>query len=139
MACDLQGTLGNEQKMKIATKIWRFDANELIFDECPFIVGMAGSINEMMEIVDFFHSPDVYKRPPPMRMSVGLVLTAKGQLFHFSQPHKWMAVQEKFHAVGSGSLVALGAMHSGATPKEAVLAATKVDPMTGMGTKVLKF
>lgn len=138
MACDLQATLGMSQKMKLSTKIWRFEPN-LVFDECEYLVGICGSVNEMMDIVDFFSHPDVYTKPPKIQDSGGLVLTQKGEIYYFSQPHKWMKIKEKHHSIGSGSSTALGALLVGAEPKEAIVAASKVDPLTGMGVKVFKF
>lgn len=138
MACDLQGTLQGVQTLKLHTKIWKFPPNA-IYGDGEFIVGMAGSADEMIEMVDFLANPEGWKNPPRIRHTSGLVVTAKKQIFYFANPVKWIAVKEKHYAIGSGGPVALGALHAGASPKEAILAATKVDPMTGMGVKVLKF
>jgi ATP-dependent protease HslVU (ClpYQ) peptidase subunit len=56
----------------------------------------------------------------------------------FDNPSSWMKIDEPFFAIGSGSTTALGAMHAGATTAQAIKAATKVDPFTGMGVKTLK-
>lgn len=45
-------------------------------------------------------------------------------------------VEDPFMAWGSGAMYALGAMHAGADPKSAVLAATRFDPRTGCGVDV---
>ncbi len=139
MACDLQGTLQGTHKFRINTKIFKFNPNEFIYNKGKFIVGFAGSTDEFMEIVDFYNFPEAYKRPPAQRNTGGLVLTEYGEIFYFSNPVKWLRVKDKIHAIGSGSLTALGALKVGASPKEAVLAASQVDPFTGLGTKVLKF
>lgn len=125
--------------MKINTKIWKFEPSESIYEHGKFIVGMAGSVNEMMDIVDFFSHPTAYKTPPRLRDSQGMVLTESGEIFYFSNPVKWMLIKEKYHAIGSGCLTALGALAVGASPKDAVKAAMNVDPLTGMGTRVLHF
>jgi hypothetical protein len=44
-------------------------------------------------------------------------------------------VNEPFFAIGSGAPFAQTSMLLGWTPKEAIAAATKLDPMTGMGIK----
>ena len=48
-------------------------------------------------------------------------------------------MDEPTYAIGSGMHYALGALKTGATPKEAVVAASKLDPMTGLGVKVMEF
>lgn len=140
MACDLQGTLGTQHKMKMGTKVHYIKAHELVCDT-DFIVGLAGESAMCIDLIDFFRYPETYGKPPviPRGTMTGLVLSPKGEIFHFTHPARWVRIMEKVFAVGSGSLAALGALHAGASPKDAVLAASKVDPFTGMGTKVLKF
>tara|TARA_Y100000310_G_scaffold294897_1_gene325752 strand:- start:149 stop:619 length:471 start_codon:yes stop_codon:yes gene_type:complete len=55
----------------------------------------------------------------------------KQGLYEVNRYFKLIEVREKFHAVGSGAAVALGAMHMKATPTEAVQIAKKVDLYTG--------
>lgn len=138
MACDLQMTLNMTTKTKAKTKIFKIDPHEMHFHE-PFIIGFCGSASEIIDVVDFYERPEIYERLPRTKNLSGLVLTESGKIFQFDSPGKWLAVDGPYAAMGSGSNVALGALHMGATPKEAVLAASKVDPFTGMGTKVLRF
>lgn len=123
----------------MSTKIHRCKANEMTYEHSDFIIGMAGPSDLCLEISDFFQYPETYGKPPkiPKDALYGLVVTDEG-IFHFTNPGKWLRVQDKYFAIGSGSLTALGALSVGATPKQAVLAASKIDPFTGMGTKVLK-
>jgi ATP-dependent protease HslVU (ClpYQ) peptidase subunit len=134
MACDLQMTLSGTQKTKCKTKVFQFDPIEDFCPE-PFMVGFAGDASEIMDAVDFFTHPEIYKKPPNTKGLVGLTLTKSGKIFQFSHPAKWVRVDAKCAAIGSGAMIALGAMHSGATPKQAIKAASELDPFTGMGIK----
>jgi ATP-dependent protease HslVU (ClpYQ) peptidase subunit len=140
MACDLQGTMGQQQKMKMDTKIHHIPQNDLIYPDGEFLLGLAGQADICIELADFFKYPETYERAPRIRQGdiIGLILTDKGHLFTFTNPAKWLAIKDPFFAIGSGALTALGALHAGASPRDAVKAAMKIDPFTGMGTKVLK-
>lgn len=138
MACDLQMTLNMTTKSKAKTKIFKINAHEMHFPE-NFIIGFCGLASEIIDVVDFYECPEVYEKMPRTKNLSGLVLTESGKIYQFDTPSKWLLVDDKYAAAGSGANVALGALHMGATPKEAVLAASKVDPFTGMGTKVLSF
>lgn len=126
-------------KTKCRTKVYKFDPHELHFPVEPFMIGFCGTASEIVDIVDYYMSPEGYKDVPRTRNLSGLVLTESGKIFQFDNPGKWIAVDAPFAAMGSGANTALGAMHMGATPKEAILAATKVDPFTGMGVKEVSF
>ena len=138
MACDLQFTLHGSMKTKGKTKCYKFNPHEMHFDLEPFIVGFCGAASEIIDIVDFYSQPEVYKSMPRTKNLSGLVLTASGKIFQFDQPAKWLIVDAPFAAMGSGAQAAYGALHMGASPKEAVQAAMKIDPFTGMGIKVFK-
>lgn len=138
MACDLQITSG-DVRFKAKTKIYRVDPHEMHYNKEPFIIGFAGDSSNIIEVVDFYYRPDLYKKIPRLHNVFGLVLTESGVIYQFSRPGVWRLLDQQFASVGSGAAIALGALHMGATPKEAIQAATKVDIYTGMGTKVLKF
>ena len=138
MACDLQMTLGIGTKVKTKTKIFYIPAHELHHPE-DFLVGFAGTASDIIDVVDYYMNPELYKSIPRTKGLSGLILTKSKQIYMFDTPGKWLAVTSPYHAIGSGNHAALGAMSVGASPKDAVLAATKVDPFTGMGTKVLTF
>jgi len=139
MACDLQMTISGSLKMKCKTKIFKIAPNELHFPIESFLIGFCGSVGDMIDVVDYYERPELYKGIPRVRNLSGLVLTESGSIFHFDSPGKWMAIDSIYASMGSGSLTAMGALAMGATPKQAVQAAMKVDPFTGMGTKTLKF
>jgi len=139
MACDLQMTTDGVLKSKCKTKIFKFASGKDHFCPEPFLAGFAGNAMDIMTVVDFYHNPELYDRAPKTKNFSGLILTQSGRIFIFyDSPGNWLTVDSKYHSIGSGSLTALGAMHMGATPKQAVQAAMKVDPLTGMGTKVIK-
>lgn len=137
MACDRQLSINGQLKFKGMTKIYKINAHEL---HCPeaFIIGFAGSASEIIDVVDYYERPEIYKNFPRTRNLSGLILTQSGKIFNFDTPSKWLEIPDKFAAVGSGSPAAYGALHMGASPREAVIAASKVDPLTGMGVKVLR-
>jgi hypothetical protein len=103
------------------------------------MIGFSGSASQIAYAAAFFSNPDGHKNAPRLRGLWGLVLTEKGRLFVFDDLTSWLAVDQPFYAIGSGSPFALGALSQGASPKEAVLAATKHDPFTGMGVKEYSF
>lgn len=137
MVCDLQGTIGGDTIIKVSTKMWRYDDGNYYPD--PFIVGMAGLLDETMEVADYFRNPQDYMRPPRVKNVTGLVLTAAGGLYYFSDYRKWITLKgKKYHAIGSGASAALGALTVGASPADAVKAAITIDPYSGQGIKTLK-
>lgn len=140
MACDLQFTnTATGNKWKGHTKVYKFQPHENTYPVCEFIVGFAGAASEIVTIAEFFSVPDNFSKPPKVGKCLGLVLTAKKQIFMFTDYCKWLAVKEPYHAIGSGSEYALGAMASGMSPKEAVKIAMKHDSYTGMGIKTINF
>ena len=128
-------TLSGTQKTKCASKVFHIKPS----DGEDFYVGFAGDASEIIDVVDFFEHPEVYKRAPKLRNTIGLVLTETGKIFTFQSPTNWVEVKEKYFSIGSGAMPALGAMHVGATPKQAVEAACKLDPFSGMGVKTFNF
>ena len=141
MACDLQGTIGDSQKLKMNTKIYKYEPHPLTYNKCRYMVGFAGSVDDIITMADFFYNPEAYEGQQ-IKLGTGiqgLVLTEKGDMFYMTSPEKWMLLKDDVFAIGTGANVALGALNVGATPREAVKAAMKVDPYTGLGVKVYKF
>lgn len=139
MACDLQGTIGEQQKLKMHTKIYKFNPHPLTYPKCRFMIGFAGSVDDIITVSDFFYNPEGYADSKHSGSVQGLVLTEKGEMFYMTTPDKWLKLKDKVFAIGTGATTALGALNVGASPKEAVLAACKVDPFSGMGVKTFKF
>ncbi len=140
MACDLQFTnLNTGMKFKGKTKIYKFNANPLTYNDCDFMVGFAGSASDVIAVAEFFSMPEAFDKPPKVSGMGGLVLTQKGDIFTFDHYSKWLMVNQEYMSIGSGSLVALGAVAAGSSPKEAIKIASKLDAYTGMGIKVLRW
>lgn len=134
IAGDRQATHSGGMKFKIKTKILTFHSS---IYPVPFHVGLCGNLENFPEICNYFQYPEEYKKPPKITGTEGVVLTEKGELFMFFKPGMWMKLDQPFYAVGSGMHFAMGAMEQGASPYEAVKAASKLDPNTGMGvTKI---
>jgi hypothetical protein len=131
-------TYSGSIKWKCKTKIFKFNAHPDIFPD-DFMVGFAGTGNDLITAAEFFSIPDSFKRVPNLKGLHGLVLTVKGDIFIFDQLDKWMLVSEPHASIGSGSMFALGAMEAGGSVKDAIKAATKLDPFTGLGVKVLSW
>lgn len=138
MCGDLQFTVQGVMKTKGRTKIFRVAPHELHHHE-EFFIGFCGIASDFIDVIDYYQNPEFYKTIPKTRGLGGLILTKSGKIFQFDDPGKWLAVAGKYAAIGSGAPAAYGALLMGATPKEAVLAASKVCPFTGMGTTLLKF
>lgn len=138
IACSREAMVGdlqyndeiNSTRWKGAPKIYRFRASRVC--DVDFIAGFAGAADYLIQHVDYFGNPEVFS-PPEEHEGRGLVLTAKGDIFMFSNCLKWLKVRQPFAAIGSGANIALGAMASGKTPKEAVKIASKIDLYTGLG------
>lgn len=125
-------------KFKGAPKIIKVPAHEAHWTDGDFLMGFAGVAEEMISLMDFYLNPEAYGgRLPRTRETKGLILTKKG-IFTFDNPSSWLKIDGPFYSIGSGSPSALGAMHAGATTVQAIKAASKVDPYTGLGVKTLK-
>ena len=135
MACDRQFTYADVSKFKGKTKIFKVNSPKF---EWPFLIGFSGNADQFMQVLDFLESPED-ERMPRVRGVTGLVLTATKKIYTFGNTGDWIQIDQPYFSIGSGSLTALGALHAGASPLEAVKAASKVDPFTGMGFRTLKF
>lgn len=137
IACDLQVSWNGGYKYRVSTKIFGLDKNKYIPE--PFYVGYAGQVADAQRMIEWLRNPDEVRRPRKFEGSL-LVLTEKSriiQIYH-PDPDAWIEVNEPFFSIGSGANFAQAAMLVGATPKDAVLAASKLDPHTGMGVKTFE-
>lgn len=67
-----------------------------------------------------------------------LMLNEAGELFLFdSSPWASGPIRSKFYAIGTGAEYAMGAMAAGASAKEAVKIACKLDPHSGLPVRTL--
>lgn len=93
------------------------------------LMGFFGESSPALLFLDWYGSgkpvPDVFG---DMNADFGVLIYSKHGLFEadaYCRPEK---VIEKFWACGSGSKAALGALHMGASARQAVAIACKIDP-----------
>jgi len=101
-----------------------------VFKHKGACIGIAGSYIECMEFVRWWKA-GAKDEPPEMQEVDALVLTKDGRILMFNQHTAFFELEDEFAAIGSGGAAALGAMHHGASPKEAIIIAGRVDPSTG--------
>lgn len=137
IACDLQATHQSGFKFRVKSKVFRFE-NPLFYPK-PFYVGYAGDLDQVAELLPYLENTDIAAKRPKVKSVEFVVLTEDKKIYTFIDPHKWILVDEPYYAIGSGMCFAMGAFKMGATPKEAVQAASKCDPNSGLGVKVFSF
>lgn len=131
IAGDRQATHSAGMVFRLKTKLHKFAPTA--FYPTEFYVGLAGNLDDFSDVLSFFQSPEGYKKAPRLKGGEGLILGGDGKIWTFSRADVWIPVDQKFYAIGSGMLYAMGAMENGATPTDAVKAACKFDPGSGMG------
>ena len=101
------------------------------------LVGTAGDFPRCSEFIAWLRAGKPGDDLPKMKNVVALVLDKSGIHAYDGSctPYK---IIDPFAAVGSGDMAALAAMHMGASPKEAVRVAAKVDSHTGGRVQSLK-
>lgn len=133
MAADSRVTIHTEEGGARVTRCIK------IFRRRDAVIGLAGESEPGLVFLDWYGTG----KPAPAVLIdaeadfTALVLTAKG-LFEFGKYCMPEKILDKFWAVGSGSKVALGAMHMGASAERAVEIACLVDPYTAAPISVLK-
>lgn len=124
MAADSRATACNGSISRM-TKLFRVRGD---------IVGFAGEASSALVFHDWYKRPDRKDIPQALRDGSAdfsaLVLTSKG-LLEYDKWCRAMTVEDEFYAIGSGTLAALGAMHQGATARQAVAIACRIDPHSG--------
>lgn len=101
-----------------------------VFKHKGSIVGVAGTYANCMDFVRWWKG-GTQGEAPDMEDVDALVLTADGRILCFNHHRSFFEINDRFSAIGSGAHAALGAMHAGADPAEAITIASKVDPNTG--------
>ena len=93
-------------------------------------IGIAGTYADCIRFIRWYKSG--MKEPLKKVGDVSaLLLSDEGNIFYFDGEAQSYRVTDKFMAIGSGASAAMGAMHMGATPQQAVKVASKVDAYTG--------
>ena len=124
MAADSRGTFG--QQPYHCAKIYRTRAG---------IVGMAGDASACLAFAQHFDGVEVPDEH--LKGAAALVLCAEGIVL-YDESARGERVQEPFFAIGSGAPVALGAMHMGATAREAARAACRWNNDCGLPVVALR-
>lgn len=138
IACDLQFTHATGIKFKGHTKIIQIDEKlcNTLFGCDKAYVGFCGNADIWGNVVQWLSNPD--GKPPKCKQIEMVLLTEKGQIYHGTDLTNWMSLNLDKFAIGSGMHLALAAMESGKTPRQAITVASKYDPNTGMGVKEYK-
>lgn len=133
LATDLQFTYGTQKmKGKCKTVVLEGDKAKALLNTSRAIIGFSGLASQFSEFIAWCLS-DELKKPPKLKKIELLALTKEGKIYHGEGPTHWMHVDQPFFAIGSGSHFAMGALQHGASPLEAVKAASKHCAQTGMG------
>lgn len=118
-------------------------SNKIIRHE-DFLIGRSGAFSETAALLEWFkNGADVTKFPNrerELKNSCLLVIDINGCIYKYlsSSPYPLTLPPQKI-AIGSGSEIAITAMHLGKTAKEAVLIASELDTHTGNGVDILEF
>lgn len=121
MACDSYLTDGNT-----------IQSVRKVFKRKGHLVGIAGDYAECMEFVRWWLKGKHERGYTGTMEEVEvLILTSSGKILHYSGCSNPFELDDQFAAIGSGATAAMGALHVGATPAQAVTAASKVDVNTG--------
>mgnify|MGYP000876431079 CR=1 FL=1 len=95
------------------------------------IVAICGEAQDAARAFEWFESGCPDERPAGLADSIsGLFLREDQSVLSFDHKLIFMAIEADFHAYGSGSKVATGAMEMGATAAQAVAIACKYDAYT---------
>ena len=124
MADDCQTTAGGGQIVSLtAPKCYSHNGN---------VLGVSGLVGDNLKILEWFLDGMKTSHPKIDEDSEGLIINADGEMYGLWE-NQFMTRLEgcEFYAIGSGSPIALGAMHMGATAIEAVEAAIEYDIYTG--------
>lgn len=139
IACDLQITYRDTQKLKCDTKISKIEGTIVknLFGADQAFIGYCGNTNDWGNVLSWLHEPT--EKIPKIRGLELLVLTNKKTIWHSDNFNNWTEFKEPFAAIGSGMTYAVGALASGKEPIEACKVASKFDIRTGMGFKTYSF
>lgn len=100
------------------------------------IVGVAGSMSAAMAFVAWLKDQTV--TPPDMTDVEALLLTPKGEILCYDESLTPFKIKDRFSAIGSGAAAALGALHAGVSPTQAVRIAAKIDCGTGGRVRTMR-
>lgn len=122
---------GTERSLRPATKM--IVKNKTIY-------ALAGTYGILNDLIDWVESGAIRENVPfsDMDWKWTMLVLRKGSIWQVSSELPGLLQEGGFpFAIGSGSEFALGAMHAGATPLEAIRIASKLDIYTGGPLDVL--
>lgn len=124
IAGDSQSTGGGNLIISLATpKCFSKDGN---------LLGVCGLFGDNLKIIKWFHGGMEGDVPEINEDSEAIIVTANGDLFGFWENQTMTKLGGlDFYAIGSGSPIAFGALHMGATAIQAVEAAIAHDVYSG--------
>lgn len=136
IACDRQFTHAGGYKFKGVTKVYEVPEEVCsdLYNHKNAYIGFAGDAGTIGDYVRWLYTQD--GKPPRTGNRIEmLMLNNRREIYYSHNGVNWLNINEPFCAIGSGMHFALGALQTGATPLEAVKAASKLDPATGLGFK----
>jgi hypothetical protein len=101
---------------------------EHIFSAKKAIIGGAGDASSLGNAWEWLTDPS--QKPPRLKNSVEFVALTSNGLYTSFNLINWIAVDQKYYAIGSGMNFAAGALASGKSAVKAVEIAMKWDPST---------
>jgi hypothetical protein len=94
------------------------------------VLGIAGDFNQALALIDFVCGRS--ESPPDFSgADVTVLQLRRDGIWTYDNSARPIRVDLPFFAVGSGGDIALGAMHMGAAPEQAVKAAIRFDVFSG--------
>lgn len=114
MACDSACHVGSVRVHSIQ-KIWKVRGH---------LIGCAGNLVDMHTFRKWFEAGAWEDKYPKMKELDALVVTPEGKVVTYENgaPHA-IEIEDEYISIGTGSPIALGALHAGATAAEAIEAA----------------
>lgn len=102
-----------------ATKLYKKDGR---------IIGICGHVTQALVFVDWYF--DRHQRQPSIanENEWEAIVMSKDGLEYWDASLRPVPIKDKFHAIGSGAELAMGAMEAGKNAKQAVLIACRRDP-----------
>lgn len=103
------------------------------------LVGGCGSLGAVLRFCEWFKAgADEGNRPRVDDDFDTITIAPNGRVTWYSHELIPTEFRAPFHAVGSGAQVALGALHMGASAKQAVQVAMRVDKHSGGSVRTLR-
>jgi ATP-dependent HslUV protease subunit HslV len=106
------------------------------------LVAVCGDFTAVAVLIEWARSGFDPRQKPKMKKDASFEMVAvdkKGVIQSFEESLTPVILDDKMYAAGSGKNFAFGAMHAGATAKQAVIAAASYDAATGGRVREISF